>query len=602
MEYSKLLKRRYLAFVPLFVVLILMLACGDDATPVPQVIETVKEVPVEVVKEVPVEVIKEVPVEVIKEVPVTVVAEVIKEVEVPVMAKETTRLRFVTEAPWIETLLAWTSGSWGVNLVARNHVDHMVHINNRTGKLEAGLATKWEMTSPDAKQWKYELRKGVSFSHGYGEFTSKDVRQLVDFNTEEGAYDAGKFGAYFGATNQAKNQSVRIIDDYTVEFNIRINDPDFDFLTSLARWGIHSKAQFEAIGVEGMQKEPAGTGPWKFKSHTPGFGLNWEGKKDHYRKSPDFDELNLILVPEAATRYAMLRAGEVTMVEIPRELHADAVSNGFGILSSLNPALQSAIMFGGNYRKDTPEYDPTAPLTNVKVREALNRAIDRDLLHKEIFKGVGWPQKLWIYHDGLDPWNPEWDAKFDEMYGYNPERARELIKEAGYPNGFDFDLMSYTLTGFPEMAQITEYLFNAYRDIGLNPKVTELEFARIFPKARNRELHNMVFVNKTSWEPVFWTVTIYNTSPAVECCHIFHSYENERIDDLYNQLLQSPDKAERSRLLLEIGNIKYNNYDAAPLFWLPGQVVVDRSQIKGWEWSGRVDSVHSQFEYVEAAG
>jgi ABC-type transport system substrate-binding protein len=597
---SRSFKAKWLLMLPLVAILMLAVACGDDATPVPQVIETIKEVPVEVIKEVPVEVIKEV--EVVKEVPVTVVAEVIKEVEVPVMAKETTRLRFVTEAPWIETVLAWTSGSWGVNLVARNHVDHLVEIDHRTGNLVPGLATKWEMTSPDAKQWTYQLRRGVPFSGGYGEFSAADVRQTVDHNTEEGAYDAGKFGVYFGTTDSSKDVSVKVIDDFNIEFNLKIPDADFDFWSSLARWGMHSKAQFDAVGTEGMQTTPAGTGPWNFKNHTPGFGLNWEAKDKHYRQTPEFDELNLILVPEASTRYAMLRAGEVNMVEIPRELHSDAVAQGFGILSTLNPSLQTAVLFGGNYRKDTPEYDASAPLTNVKVREALNRAIDRDLLHNEIFKGVGWPQKLWIYHDGLDPWNPEWDAKWEEKYGFDPAKAKALLAEAGYADGFDIQLSSFTLAGFPEMAAITEYLFGAFREIGLNPSIEEVQFARLFPDMRARKMNNRIWLQRTSWEPVFWTITIYNTSPAVECCHIVHSYENKRIDDLYNQILQSPDRAERSRMLLEIGNIKYNDYDAAPLFWLPGQVVVDQSSIKGWVWSGRVDSVFNQFEYVEAAG
>ncbi len=510
------------------------------------------------------------------------------------------RLRFVTEAPWIETVLAWTSGSWPVNLVARNHVDHLAEINHRTGNLAPGLAIAWAMTSPDAKQWTYQLRKGVPFSHGYGEFTSADVRQMVDFNTEEGAYDRGWFGRYFGTTDAEKDESVRIIDDYTLEFNLEIPDTDFGFWTSLARWGIHSKAQFDDVGVEGMQASPAGTGPWKFISHTPGFGVTWE-RKEHYRATPGFDEFDLILVPETATRYAMLRAGEVNMAELPRLLHQDARSKGFKILSSLNPALQTAVLFGGNYRKDTPEYDPTAPLTNVKVREALNHAIDRDLLHTEIFKGVGWPQKLWIYHDGLDPWNPEWDTKWEEMYGHDPVKAKALLAEAGYADGFDVQLSSFTLAGFPEMASITEYLFGAFKDIGLNPSIEEVLFARLFPDMRARKMHGRVWLMRTSWEPVHWTITIYNTSPAVECCHIVHSYENKQIDDLYNQLLQSSDKAERSRLLLEIGNIKYNDYEAAPLFWLPGQVVVDPNEIEGWEWSGRVDSVHNQFEYVRPA-
>ena len=593
---------KWLLMFPLVAVLIVAVACGDDATPVPQVIEkeVIKEVPVEVIKEVSVEVEKEVIKEVKVEVPVTVLAVATPTPGAPVMAKETTRLRFVTEAPWVESVLAWIAGTWPGNLVARNHVDQLLDTDNRTAELKPGLATSWEMTSPDAKQWTFKLRRGVPFSHDWGEFTAKDVRHVVDRNTDDAAFRTSEFFAYFGRTERAKDQSIRIVDDYTVELNLKIAEPSMDYYVSLAYWGIYSSAQYEAVGVEGMQKQPAGTGPWKFVKHNPGFGINWEAK-EHYRKTPEFDEFNLILVPEASTRFAMLRAGEVNMVEIPRELHANAVANGFKVLTSLNPALQTVVLFGGNYRKDTPEYDPDSPLVNVKVREALNRAIDRDLIHKEIFKGVGEKQKLWIFHKKMTPWNPEWETRFDELYGYDPAKARQLIIDAGYDEGFSFDLMSFKLAGFPEMEQITEYLFGAFREIGLDPKIVEVDFGRLLADMRARKMNGRVWLQRTSWEPPFRTFYLYNNSPAVECCHVVHSYENKKIDDLYNRMLTVEGRAERDALLMEMGDVKYFDYEAAPMFWLPGQVIVDPNEIKGWVWSGRVDSVYSQFEYAEPA-
>jgi ABC-type transport system substrate-binding protein len=233
-----------------------------------------------------------------------------------------------------------------------------------------------------------------------------------------------------------------------------------------------------------------------------------------------------------------------------------------------------------------------------KVREAINRAINRKELRERIFQGIGEPLFVWAYHPKLPGWNPEWEQKFEEKYGYDPVRAKQLLEEAGYPQGFNTKIVIALFPGFPETTALGEALFNWLRAIGIQAEIEEMEFIRLRELARGKKAHNIIWPMRTSFTPPLTILGFYNISGPTG--RLF-TYEDKRIDERYTQILNSPDKAERERLLREIGDLKFNDYAEAPLFWLPGQVMVNPKIVAEYIFPGNVDAVFTHFEYVKAA-
>jgi len=131
------------------------------------------------------------------------------------------RLKFATTAPWIEVVLSWKGGSFATNLIVRNFAEPLVDTDHRTGTLVPGLATSWEMTTPDAKTWTFKLREGVPFHFGWGELTAKDVVHTISQIVAEGiATDSGIFKTLFGRTEEEVRRSVQTPDDYTIVFKL----------------------------------------------------------------------------------------------------------------------------------------------------------------------------------------------------------------------------------------------------------------------------------------------------------------------------------------------------------------------------------------------
>ncbi|MBI3329365.1 MAG: hypothetical protein HYZ81_22010 [Nitrospinae bacterium] len=253
------------------------------------------------------------------------------------------RLKFATTAPWIEVVLSWKGGSFATNLIVRNFAEPLVETDHRTGALIPGLATAWEMTTPDAKTWTFKLRKGVPFHFGWGDFTAKDVVHTISQIVSEGlATDSGVFRTLFGKTEEEVRKSVQTRDDYTVVFKLLRPETNLDFVLSAQAGNllIHSKAQWDKEGLAGTQKRPAGTGPWQFVEQQLGQWLLFRRVENHWRKTPEFKEFQILFGPEEATRLAMLLAGEVHVTEVSRDLHKDTIAKGMKVLNSQLLALR----------------------------------------------------------------------------------------------------------------------------------------------------------------------------------------------------------------------------------------------------------------------
>lgn len=520
------------------------------------------------------------------------------------MAKVTTLIGAISP-PIIEMVLPWRGTTVDANQQVRNIADPLVATEASSGKLIPGLAESWEMTKADGTEWTFKLRKGVQFHNGWGEFTAKDFIHTVTrvaLQDDSIATDQFLLRQLFGESEEEIAGNITAPDPYTVVMGSIGPNADGAFIASAQQGNvlILSEAQWAAEGLEGIEKEPSGTGPFRMAEFSLGSHILYERIEDHWRVTPAFEEYKQFTVPEVATRMAMMLAGEAHIAEIDRDLHERVVERGMEVVNSQLPSIQFAFIMGGNYRPDLADrFDPTVPVTNILVREAINRAVDRQEIIDTLFAGNGEFQPVWAYHPALPGYDPKWSEEFDAKYGYDPERAKELLAEAGYPDGFTIQLKITQLSGLPEMIPASEALFGYLTAIGIKVEAEEMEWARVRENYRGKTTHNWIYPIRGTYRPAQVTLRFYNVS-ALE--GFISSYENKIIDEKYVELNNSVDAEERATLLRDIGQIKFDNYAEVPIAWLPGQIVIDPNIVKTFIYPGNINAAFSHIAEIVPAG
>jgi peptide/nickel transport system substrate-binding protein len=324
--------------------------------------------------------------------------------------------------------------------------------------------------------------------------------------------------------------------------------------------------------------------------------------ENHWRKTPEYRELEFRWVPEGATRLATLLAEEVHISDVERALQRDAVAKGMKILASQRPAMQHQWNFGGLYFATPDKLDPKVPLVKKEVRQAMNMAINRQAIADTLLGGRVEPHRIMGYHRELDSaiwpgiWNPEWDARFDTLYGYNPAKAQELLAQAGYPHGFEFTVYLYTLPALPEILEIGQALALDWQAIGLQPKLVELEFPRVRALYRTKTIHGAVFPSRHGARAL---ETVRNLHKAKDS--VGYWYEHPLIEQRIAALGTVVDPGERARLLREIGDHKFDECAEIPLFWLFAEAAVNPKYIAEYVFPGVITGYYTHLEYIKPA-
>ena len=366
----------------------------------------------------------------------------------------------------------------------------------------AMLAKSWSV-SEDGSTWTFNLNEGVQFHKGYGEMTAEDV-----------IWSMRQFGAQGSKHPRASNirgiwenedGHAKAIDDYTVEVNsgepwseVPINE----ILTSPGGGGtwIISKKQTDELGAEEANGQIAATGPWDLVEFRTGEFWRMEAVQDHWRKTPHFAELIFREIPEESSRIAGFQTGNLDTTLIAFDsLPLIREVEGAEIMQ-LPGGGESALTFYGQYyvgigtENQQPGYDPDLPWVSAdpdlnsdewaraaKVRNALSIAIDRQGIVDTLLQGFGSPAVLWDFGQYEETWLPP-----EMRWEYNPERAKELLAEAGYPDGFNITLTP-SLRGAPVEVEACEAIATMWADIGVDVKFQRLPYTTLRPSliARN---------------------------------------------------------------------------------------------------------------------
>lgn len=299
-----------------------------------------------------------------------------------------------------------------INL-AMNIGDPLVRVVN--GEVVPVLAESWDSPTPD--RYVLHLRKGVLFHDG-SPFTAQDVKftldRILDPATRSGLLPY-----------VALIESVEVIDDHTVE--IQLSEPQVTFLSNLARGIVMiSKDAFERLGAGGFAEAPVATGPFKVASWDRTTSWVLEAHDEYWQGRAEIDRVIFRVIPEVSTQVAGLLAGELDITSSIGYDTAELIDRSTRARTEMATGLyQEMVILNTNH----------PPFDDVRVRRALNHAIDFDAMIEGVYRGMG-TRTTHPFTSSVFGFNPDIQA-----YEYNPDLAQQLLSEAGYADGFRAELL-----------------------------------------------------------------------------------------------------------------------------------------------------------------
>jgi peptide/nickel transport system substrate-binding protein len=392
----------------------------------------------------------------------------------------------------------------------------------------------------DSKSATFTLRKGIKFHNGEP-VTPQDVK----FSYEN--YRGAKSDVF-----KKRTERVEIVDDRTIRFVFKEPFLDFAILFGTANvagagWVVPEK-YYKQVGADAFKQKPIGAGPYRLVRHEPGVRIEMEAFDGYYRPV-HVKQLVMVSVPEAATRVAMLERGEADIIYfVPGEL-----INKVGT----HPGVMLAPVLSGSWWLEFPGFqDPKNPFRDKRVREAVSLAIDRRAINEAESGGLGKPTGNWINNDVQ--YAIEWHE-----FERNVERAKQLMREAGFPNGFSVDWV----TPVPPFYSRGERVIAQLRDIGIRARLQTMERGIFLQRLQGglKDWPGIQIIFQAarisgSWS--FWYEAFFK-------CGGFSSRDRICVTDLdgkFDQYEKSINPAERKKLAEEIQRRVLENHYLVPVF------------------------------------
>jgi peptide/nickel transport system substrate-binding protein len=462
--------------------------------------------------------------------------------------------------------------------VIRNMYDGLVTRDNTSGvHMELAESTQWL----DPKTLEIKLRKGVKFQDG-SEMKADDVVFTFNRIIQENAIEYPQAHTSPRKGLISPLVSIDKKDDYTVVMNFSGAWPAA--MQLLVHQQIVSKAYVEKNGTKGLVEQPMGTGPFKFVSAKTGFEeVVLERFDDYYGGAPDLTPVGKAcvtravfrVIPETSTRIAALLAGEVDIItEVPAEL-VDTLKQV--------PTVQVKTVAGT--RPLWMEMNvKQAPFDDVKVRQAMNYAVDKDLIIKTVFNGLAQPLA-----GPLMPTNNFADPNL-KPYPYDKDKALALLKEAGWTPGSDGSLakggqkFTFVIDTLDATRSLAEALASMYRDIGIDASVRIWEYSVVQPKLLAGERQAYVGDwGDSAFDPIGHMEAKWSTyqKGSTYGRGNFSGYSNKRVDELILAGETENDLAKRHAIYNEAQKLIYDDAPAVFLV-LPEAIEAASSHVQNW--------------------
>jgi peptide/nickel transport system substrate-binding protein len=398
------------------------------------------------------------------------------------------------------------------------------------------LAESWA-ASKDGLTYDFVLRKGVKFHDGTP-VTAEDVKF--------------SFERYRGAAAKLlkdKVREVQAVDAGRVRFHLKEAWPDFMTFYGTSATGagwVVPKKYVEKVGDDGFKKAPVGAGPYKVVSFTPGVELVMEAFEGYWRKAPNVKRLVFRSIPEETTRAAALKKGEVDVAYLLSGPVAEDVKRTPGLkLVAAQPP--------GVFWLDFPDqWDPRSPWHDRRVRLAASHALDRQAVNQAETLGLSRPT------GSLIPRGFEFALPIDPP-AYDPAKAKQLLAEAGHPNGFD----AGDFYPFPPYNSMGEALAGYLQAVGIRTRIRTMERAAFLTAWREKQFKGVIVGITGAAGNAATRLEAYVTRGG-----IYASGALPDIEDLFQRQARELDRAKREALLHQIQKILHERAMHAPIYEL----------------------------------
>lgn len=418
-------------------------------------------------------------------------------------------------------------------------------------KLVPNLAEEAQAVDPYTIVFK--IREGVKFHDGTP-LTIEDV--LFSFQRILNPDTKSPAAAFYQDV-----ESIKAIGDNKIEFKLKKPMasallPNFAGVNS----SIVSKKFVES--AKNMQLETNGTGPFYLAEYVPGNYITLKKNPYYYVKDqPYVDEIKIVFMPEEVSRVAALKNGDVDIAKINEPLNLKQFPEGkFKVYRS--PVLSYYLIGINTTRK---------PLNDPKVRNALNYAINREAIIKAVAFSEG------IVTGPLNPAVQPWALQpkaFDE-YTYNPAKAKELLAQAGYPNGFEFEIVTSQRYNFDKVAQVIQAQL---AEVGVKVKINLVEWGIFIKRWRESDFDAFISMNSGSIEP---DIQFYRTFHTGGSTNVF-LYSNPRVDELLDLGRSEVDISKRKAIYDELQRLLVKE---SPIIFLysANQIFVSNASVEGFK-------------------
>lgn len=382
-------------------------------------------------------------------------------------------------------------------------------------QLEPRVAESWDL-SEDGKCYTFHLREDVTFHNGTP-LTAEDVAFSLD------TYANSK---YQGAVVDGFDH-YEIVDDYTIKvYTSSVYAP---FLDNMAQMFIGSKAYYDEVGEDTFAQEPMGSGPYKWVSHSIGDNVVLEAYEDYYRGAPSIKNVTFKVISDVASMGIAIQTGEVDFAE----LDPSVVST---LESDENITIEEATQTTFGFVAMNTEKEP---YNNVKFRQAINYAIDRQTLIDSVMEGYAVENSNLLTPDRLGY------SEDQLQYTYDPEKAKELLKECGITGEYDLGKM-YVAEQYKLLAQAIQDNLKA---VGLTTTIEILEFNSYLDKLSQGDFG--ITCLQMSLEGDTQQVSMAICSDYIGMANNAR-YSNPEIDEMFNKAVHTIDEADREQVYNEI--------------------------------------------------
>ncbi|ACS87660.1 dipeptide ABC transporter periplasmic-binding protein DppA [Musicola paradisiaca] len=471
--------------------------------------------------------------------------------------------------------------------------NRLVEFKSGTTEIEPGLAEKWDI-SADGKTYTFHLRKGVKWQDGK-EFkpsrtlNADDVlfsfQRQLDANHPYHKVSGGSYEYFEGMGMPELISKIEKVDDDTVRFQLTRAEAPFladlamDFASILS--AEYADKMLKAGTPEKIDLDPIGTGPFQLQQYQKDSRILYKRFDDFWGTKPGIDRLVFSITPDASVRYAKLQKNECQIMPYPNPADLASMKQDKNINLLQKPGLNVGYLSYNVEKK---------PLDNVKVRQALTYAVNKQAIIDAVYQGAGQaaknliPPTMWGYNDDV------------KDYVYDPVKAKALLKEAGLENGFEIDLWAMPVQRpyNPNARRMAEMIQADWAKVGVKATIVTYEWGEYLKRAKAGE-HQTVLMGWTgdNGDPDNFLATLFSCDAAKKGSN-YSKWCYKPFEDLIQPARATSDQAKRIELYKQAQVVMH---DQAPALIVAHSTVYEpiRQNVKGYVIEPR--GVHS-FNHV----